>query len=59
MIGKLDIVTLQQIWWIICSVVGSLFLFLTFTHTRTHIMRAHTRAVRRRILDGLWSYFQA
>ena len=30
MIGKLDIVTLQQIWWIICSVVGSLFLFLTF-----------------------------
>jgi cytochrome d ubiquinol oxidase subunit II len=30
MIGKLDITTLQQIWWIICSVVGSLFLFLTF-----------------------------
>jgi cytochrome bd ubiquinol oxidase subunit II len=30
MIGKLDIVTLQQIWWILCSVVGSLFLFLTF-----------------------------
>ena len=30
MIGKLDIMTLQQIWWIICSVVGSLFLFLTF-----------------------------
>ena len=30
MIGKLDIVTLQQIWWIICSVVGSLFLFLNF-----------------------------
>lgn len=30
MFGKLDIVTLQQIWWIICSVVGSLFLFLTF-----------------------------
>ncbi len=30
MIGNLDITTLQQIWWIICSVVGSLFLFLTF-----------------------------
>ncbi|TKB26097.1 cytochrome d ubiquinol oxidase subunit II [Desulfopila sp. IMCC35006] len=30
MIGKLDIVILQQIWWIICSLVGSLFLFLTF-----------------------------
>ncbi len=30
MIGKLDITTLQQLWWIICSVVGSLFLFLTF-----------------------------
>ncbi len=30
MIGKLDIVTLQQIWWILCSVVGSLFLFLNF-----------------------------
>jgi cytochrome d ubiquinol oxidase subunit II len=30
MIGKLDIITLQQIWWILCSVVGALFLFLTF-----------------------------
>lgn len=30
MIGKLDITTLQQLWWIICSVVGSLFLFLNF-----------------------------
>ncbi len=30
MIGKLDIVTLQQLWWILCSVVGALFLFLTF-----------------------------
>lgn len=30
MIGNLDIVILQQIWWIICSVVGALFLFLTF-----------------------------
>jgi len=30
MFGKLDIVMLQQIWWILCSVVGALFLFLTF-----------------------------
>ncbi|BCL62471.1 cytochrome d ubiquinol oxidase subunit II [Desulfomarina profundi] len=30
MIGNLDLMTLQQIWWIICSVVGALFLFLTF-----------------------------
>ncbi len=30
MIGQLDISTLQHIWWIIASLVGSLFLFLTF-----------------------------
>ncbi len=30
MIGNLDITILQQIWWILASVVGSLFLFLTF-----------------------------
>jgi cytochrome d ubiquinol oxidase subunit II len=30
MIGSLDIALLQQIWWILASVVGSLFLFLTF-----------------------------
>ena len=30
MIANLDYETLQQIWWILCSVVGSLFLFLTF-----------------------------
>jgi cytochrome bd ubiquinol oxidase subunit II len=30
MIGNLDYTTLQQIWWILASVVGSLFLFLTF-----------------------------
>ena len=30
MIGNLDIVILQQLWWIICSLVGALFLFLTF-----------------------------
>lgn len=30
MIGNLDLTTLQHIWWLLCSVVGSLFLFLTF-----------------------------
>lgn len=30
MIGNLDYSTLQALWWIIASVVGSLFLFLTF-----------------------------
>ncbi|PKN45608.1 MAG: cytochrome C oxidase assembly protein, partial [Deltaproteobacteria bacterium HGW-Deltaproteobacteria-16] len=30
MIGTLDHSTLQQLWWLIASVVGSLFLFLTF-----------------------------
>ena len=30
MFGKLDLVQLQQLWWIIVSTVGSLFLFLTF-----------------------------
>ncbi len=30
MIGQLDLSTLQHIWWIIVSLVGSIFLFLTF-----------------------------
>lgn len=30
MIGNLDISILQQLWWIIVAIVGSLFLFLTF-----------------------------
>lgn len=30
MISNLDYTTLQQLWWIICAIVGSLFLFLTF-----------------------------
>ncbi len=30
MISNLDYVTLQQLWWVICSVVGALFLFLMF-----------------------------
>lgn len=30
MISNLDYSTLQQLWWFICSIVGALFLFLTF-----------------------------
>ena len=30
MIGNLDIAMLQQLWWIIVAIVGSLFLFLSF-----------------------------
>ncbi|HER63535.1 MAG TPA: cytochrome C oxidase assembly protein, partial [Desulfobacteraceae bacterium] len=30
MFGNLDLSTLQQFWWLLCSVVGALFLFLTF-----------------------------
>jgi len=30
MIGSLDLATLQKLWWLLGSVVGSLFLFLTF-----------------------------
>ncbi len=30
MIGSLDHMVLQQIWWLLASIVGSLFLFLTF-----------------------------
>ncbi len=30
MFSSLDYVTLQQLWWLICSIVGALFLFLTF-----------------------------
>jgi cytochrome d ubiquinol oxidase subunit II len=30
MIEKLDYATLQHLWWLLCSVVGALFLFLTF-----------------------------
>ena len=30
MIGNLEYTTLQHLWWLLCSVVGALFLFLTF-----------------------------
>jgi cytochrome d ubiquinol oxidase subunit II len=30
MFGSLDMTTLQQLWWFLCSVLGALFVFLTF-----------------------------
>jgi cytochrome d ubiquinol oxidase subunit II len=30
MIGQLDLHTLQIVWWLICSLVGALFIFMTF-----------------------------
>jgi cytochrome bd ubiquinol oxidase subunit II len=30
MISNLDYTSLQQLWWLICAIVGALFLFLTF-----------------------------
>lgn len=30
MIGNLDLATLQNLWWFICSTLGALFIFLTF-----------------------------
>ena len=39
MIEQLDYKTLQHLWWLICSVVGALFLFLTFV--QGEIGRAH------------------
>ncbi|MCK4536773.1 MAG: cytochrome d ubiquinol oxidase subunit II, partial [Desulfuromonadales bacterium] len=30
MIGQLDLNTLQVLWWLICSLVGALFIFMTF-----------------------------
>ncbi len=30
MIGNLELTTLQQLWWMLCSLIGALFLFLNF-----------------------------
>ncbi|MGA7279445.1 MAG: cytochrome d ubiquinol oxidase subunit II [Desulfocapsaceae bacterium] len=38
MIGSLDTALLQQIWWILAAVVGSLFLFLTFVQGRQTLL---------------------
>lgn len=38
MIANLDYATLQKLWWILCSVVGSLFLFLNFVQGGTTLI---------------------
>lgn len=43
MIGSLDTAMLQQIWWILASVVGSLFLFLTFVQGGQSLLWQVTR----------------
>ncbi len=43
MIGKLDYATLQNLWWLIGSVVGSLFLFLTFVQGGQTLLFTATR----------------
>jgi cytochrome d ubiquinol oxidase subunit II len=43
MFGKLDLAQLQQLWWIIASVVGSLFLFLTFVQGGQTLLRTSTK----------------
>ncbi len=43
MIGNLDWSTLQQLWWLIVSVVGSLFVFLTFVQGGQTLILTLTR----------------
>ncbi|MEJ2031867.1 MAG: cytochrome d ubiquinol oxidase subunit II [Deltaproteobacteria bacterium] len=50
MIGKLDLATLQQIWWLIASVVGSLFLFLTFVQGGQTLLFTTARSVEEKAL---------
>ncbi len=42
MIAQLDYQSLQQLWWLLCSVVGSLFLFLTFVQGGQTLLRQVT-----------------
>jgi len=51
MIGNLDYTTLQNIWWLIASVVGSLFLFLTFVQGgQTLLFTATTDALDKNLI---------
>ena len=54
MIGNLDHATLQQLWWLIASVVGSLFLFLTFVQGGQTLIFTLVRAPR--MLSGFLRY---
>lgn len=44
MIGNLDYATLQHLWWLLCSVVGALFLFLTFVQGGQTLLWQVTRS---------------
>ena len=43
MIGNLELVTLQQLWWIIVSLVGSIFLFMTFVQGGQTLLLTNTQ----------------
>lgn len=50
MIGNLDLATLQQIWWLIISVVGALFLFLTFVQGGQTLLFTTARSAEEKAL---------
>ena len=55
MIGNLDTALLQQIWWILASVVGSLFLFLNFVQGGQTLLWqvAKTEAEKNLVINSL------
>jgi len=55
MFGNLDLSTLQQFWWLLCSVVGALFLFLTFVQGGQSLLWqvAKTDAEKSLVLNSL------
>lgn len=55
MISNLDYVTLQQLWWIICSVLGALFLFLNFVQGGQTLLWqvAKTEEERAQVINSL------
>ncbi len=55
MIGKLDLATLQNLWWLICSVVGALFVFLTFVQGGQSMLLAigHDEDEKRLVVNSL------
>ena len=55
MIGKFDITTLQHLWWLLCSVVGSLFLLLTFVQGGQTLLftAVHTQEEKALVLNSI------
>ncbi len=55
MIGSLDHATLQSLWWFIVSVVGSLFLFLTFVNGGQTLLltTTYTELEKRMVINSL------